>query len=425
MGSMELTTDKVYALPKDLAKVDYEGNILIINKQGCNWLVLNQKTYEIFTYLQNGNSIERALEEYDQELVFEVLTQIEAKEFEHTVTETMEEQGLFVYLTNRCNLRCKHCYMYSGEVNLDELEQDSWFRILEDFCSQGIENVTFSGGEVLVYPYWREILQKAKELGYQVTVLSNGILWSEEDVALIASSINEIQFSLDGYDEDSYESIRGYRGFQKVLHTVDEFLKRDVRVSIAVTPLYDELDTFIERFTKFAKGYLKEHPTVYIKFNMELIEGREVHISEEKNREYKAKVRAMVEDIYPGFFEDSFATNFDGRKRVKNCGYGGITIASDGKVYWCNRIMEMDCEMSIHKNSVSDIMKRAAELKKSTSVEQIEPCRSCAIKYICGGKCRLKYKKNQEGVLSVECTKADKERLYQKMIVSNEYFFSE
>ena len=72
-------------------------------------------------------------------------------------------EGLYIYLTNDCNLSCTHCYMYSGKPKINELEKEEWIRIIKNAKNNGITAITFTGGEVLQYKDWFEVVKFAKE----------------------------------------------------------------------------------------------------------------------------------------------------------------------------------------------------------------------------------------------------------------------
>ena len=149
------------------------------------------------------------------------------------------------------------------------------------------EGVTFSGGEITVYKGYKEVIMHAHQIGLQVTILSNGILWNEKLVKELSQYIDEIQISIDGYDKNSYFNVRQYDGFDKAIKCVELFNKTNTKVSIAVTPLYENLEIFIDNFEKFAQKFMKKYPNVFVKLNHELIVGREVHPTQKKIRHIK------------------------------------------------------------------------------------------------------------------------------------------
>lgn len=423
----EIDTNKIYNFPKELVIKSYRGVYLVIYTEGILWLVLNDdEELKAFKLLQEGYSIEKVMEMADDESVINVITQIEAKDFEHPKVAENKDRNMYIYLTNRCNQHCRHCYMFAGDVDFKELSSEQWISILDDFKKSGGHGVTFTGGEVTVYRGFDKIVKYAHEIGITVTVLSNGILWDKQKIQELGSYIDEIQISIDGFDKDSYFKVRLYDGFEKALQCVKDFYNFGTRVSIAVTPLYDNLIEFTENFEPLARNLLEEYPQLFIKFNLELIPGREVNVTAEDNKNYKRILRELVERLYPEYYTETFALNYENHIIRKNCGFGGISIAADGQVFWCNRIHELVSRVNILDTNFMDLFKESDMIAQDTSVDNTTECKNCDIRYICGGGCRLKY----YGIKEAGIHKGEwhyicdsKDVIYDKMINSNEFFY--
>lgn len=103
-------------------------------------------------------------------------------------------------------------------------------------------------------------------------------------------------------------------------------------------------------------------------------------------------------------------------------------IANIGDVYWCNRIHELRSTINILNISAEEVVQLSQKVKRDTSVDNTAVCKVCEIKYICGGGCRMKYDgikelDNHVGEWIYACE--GKDSIYEKMILSNEYFFEE
>ena len=255
----ELDLSKYYNLPKEISIVKHKDIYLAIYTKGILWIVLNnEEEKNVFLDLKNKHNLEYVFKKYAEEAVLNVLIQIEAKKFHNPTHIENDNKSICIYLTNNCNQRCRHCYMYAGDIKIEEISVKQWINVLDEFKINGIKGVTFSGGEITVYNGYKEVIMHAQQIGLQVTVLSNGILWNEKLVNELSPYINEIQISLDGYDKNSYFNVRQYDGFDKAMKCVEFFNKTDTKVSIAVTPLYENLEVFINNFEKFATKFMKE-----------------------------------------------------------------------------------------------------------------------------------------------------------------------
>jgi len=425
---VEIDLNKRFQFPSNIVIKKYDNKNLIIYTEGVLWLVFTDAELDVYNALASGFSIQETLERYDEDTVVDVLSQIEAKQFEHPIVRESHEKNIYIYLTNNCNERCRHCYMFAGDIHIEEMSSEVWKKVLCDYKSYGGQGVTFTGGEVTVYKDFYSILRYANEIGLTITVLSNGILWDDQSIHKYAPLIDEIQISIDGFDAESYYKVRQYDGFDKAIKTLITFSKTGVRTSMAVTPLYDDLDEFVQGFEPFAKSIIKNHPEIFIRFNLELLDGRDVRKTQIGNAAYRRSLSGLIERLYPNYYIESFPLNYENHTIRKNCGFGEVTIAANGDVYWCNRIHELSSHWNVNTSSLADIFAASEKIKLSTDVNHSSACQKCEIKYICGGDCRMNYKgiadaDEHEGVWKNTCPSGTKEALFKKMIQSNEYFF--
>ena len=131
-------------------------------------------------------------------------------------------------ITDRCNLRCRHCYI--GDSLHQDLSFEKILKILKEFEEiQGLR-LLLSGGEPLLHPHFWEINEVLRDHAFRSVLLSNGTLITKEIAKRLR--VHEVQVSLDGMKE-GHESIRGKGTFEKTLHSIDHLQKADIRVSIA------------------------------------------------------------------------------------------------------------------------------------------------------------------------------------------------
>lgn len=426
---MEVDVNKRFHFPSELVVKRYEDKNLVIYTEGVLWLVLSDEEKLVFDFLLSGGSIAEALEQFDEDGVVNVLSQIEAKQFEHPIVKEADEKNIYIYLTNNCNERCKHCYMYAGDIKIQELSSDVWMRVLTEYKACGGQGVTFTGGEVTVYKGFKEVLKMAHDLGLIVTVLTNGIRWDENEILECSAYIDEVQISIDGYDSNSYYEVRQFDGFDKAISTLIKFSESGSRTSMAVTPLYDNLEKFVVHFEPFAREIIEKYPQIYIRFNLELLDGRDIQKTQIDNEGYRRQIRTLVERLYPDYYTETFPLNYEGHIIRKNCGFGEIAIAANGDVYWCNRIHELSSKWNILTTGIKDIIEYSHEIKIKTDVDHSIVCRKCEIRYICGGDCRMNYPgirqvENHIGMWENVCPKGNKVAIYKKMVLCNEYFYT-
>jgi radical SAM protein with 4Fe4S-binding SPASM domain len=131
-------------------------------------------------------------------------------------------------LTDRCNLRCRHCYI--GDGLHQDLPYDTILEILREFEKiQGLR-LLLSGGEPLLHPQFWEINEVLRDYLFRSVLLSNGVLITRDIARRLR--VHEVQVSLDGMKE-GHEAIRGEGAFAKTLSAIDHLQEAGISVSIA------------------------------------------------------------------------------------------------------------------------------------------------------------------------------------------------
>lgn len=440
MFELELDLQKIYCMPKVICVEKIDNQYLIISPETANWILAkNENQLKIYNELSSGKSINDVIQNYSQEdfnNVLYILTELEAKNFENNKINYPQEHGMYIYLTNRCNQRCAHCYMYAGEKKEEELSTLEIINLLKEFKTYGGKVITFTGGEATLREDFSEIIHAAKEIGLTVGILSNGILWTQEFIDKNKKYIDEVQISIDGYDQKSYKLVRGSDTFNTALDTVNKLIEADIKVTVAITPLLNTLIGNENKYILFAKNLIKKYKNknFFIKFNTELITGRTIAPTIEENIKYKKAIKTIKEKCMSNSEEEDFALDHRNNTIFNNCGYGGITIASNGDVFFCNLISECTKQANIRQNSFEEINNLSKHARKISDINNLSPCNTCSLKYLCGGGCRIKYFKtlvkkniniNDNPAINrtLPCTKEYKDTILRLMIKSNSYFY--
>ena len=390
-----------------------------------------------------GHTIKAVLSNNDfrQNDVNYVVTQIEAKHLCNKKTHSAidEERGLHLYLTNKCNLCCPHCYMYSGKAYKDELTTEEVLRLISEYrlIAKG-GSVTLSGGEPTSRPDFDTIVKKSSDLGLEVKILTNGVLMTPERIDKLAKYIYSVQVSIDGFSEESNSKIRGKGNFGKAMSAVNEFLRHGVNTAIAITPPMETLHNNIEDYVAFAQTLKDRHKgePLRIKFTEELLQGRNLSPSKKDAAKYFRLMEEIQRRIYgPDFKVMSFVHSLQGNAIIDNCTFGNLAVASNGDVYFCARICDLPPIGNIRELSFQEIYRKSIKAEKASSISNLKPCCDCELRYICGGGCRIEEfpeltKRtsfddfDKESIPPMACPQSTKNGFYDLMIRSNKYFYA-
>ncbi|MBD6956085.1 MAG: tetraether lipid synthase Tes [Thermoplasmata archaeon] len=136
-------------------------------------------------------------------------------------------------LTNRCNLKCPICFANAnaaGYVYEPTFEQVvKMMEVLRNEQPVPTPAVQFAGGEPTIYPYFLEVVRKAKELGFaQIQVATNGVrIAHEPDFAqkMVDAGLHTVYLQFDGFKESTYIKTRGRPGFLKEKLQALEYLR--------------------------------------------------------------------------------------------------------------------------------------------------------------------------------------------------------
>ncbi len=261
---IEINTDTIIELPANLFRKEINSNTLIIAKDIGSWIVLfNDHQRYIFDLISKKISvgkIAKIVNDSKWEDFNFVVAQIFDRKFNKRklILNELSLKGMYIYLTNKCNLNCKHCYMFSGRKNNKELTANIWKKIIKNFKDFGGKSITFTGGELLMYNDWFEVISYTKEQGLSVTILSNGTLWTQEIIKKAAKYVDEIQISIDGISEETNAMVRGTGYFDSAIQTAVLFAQQNVRTKIATTPTMDNLLLIKKGYINFAKRIQKK-----------------------------------------------------------------------------------------------------------------------------------------------------------------------
>lgn len=146
-------------------------------------------------------------------------------------------------LIRRCNLKCKHCYSISGNVDFPgELGTRQVFEVMDDLKAFKVPVLILSGGEPLLRPDIFDISNRAKAMGFYVGLSSNGTMINDGNIdAIAAVGYDYVGVSLDGIGETN-DMFRGKNGaFDEALNGIRLARKADLKVGMRFTATMDNV----------------------------------------------------------------------------------------------------------------------------------------------------------------------------------------
>lgn len=138
-------------------------------------------------------------------------------------------------ITTACNLKCSFCHRANFEnefYNYQNIKQT-----IRLFREHEIENVIISGGEPLLHPHFFDIIRCLREEEFEIDVCSNGVLLDDNKLVSLKNVLSEISISLDGYEPERHDKMRGLKGaFEKTIISINKLIEYgfDVHITTVV-----------------------------------------------------------------------------------------------------------------------------------------------------------------------------------------------
>ena len=146
-----------------------------------------------------------------------------------------------------CNLACNHCFISCSPTNHthEYLSLEEVQRYLDEAVQLGVKEYYFTGGEPFLNPDMEAILEATLKLG-PATVLTNGLLLDPERCGRLAAIARasdysfDLRISIDGYDAEGNDPIRGPGTFDRILEGAQNAHRAGVNPVLTVTEVREE-----------------------------------------------------------------------------------------------------------------------------------------------------------------------------------------
>lgn len=174
---------------------------------------------------------------------------------------------LYLYITDYCNLRCRHCWVtpvWVGRIPPPKLPLQALKGAIGEAVDEGLSHVKLTGGEPLLHPEFSDMVRFIHELGLSVGVETNGTLVTEGIADLLCDVKANISVSIDGADSETHDLFRGVKGsFEKTVRAV-EMLRDRGSPPLVIFSVYrknmEELEKVVELCKEIGVRALKVNP---------------------------------------------------------------------------------------------------------------------------------------------------------------------
>lgn len=143
-----------------------------------------------------------------------------------------------------CNMDCKMCYVRMDKAQMESqgsmLSCEQWLEIARSAREAGVLFLLITGGEPLMYPEFRKLYTALTDMGFIITINTNGTLIDEDWADFFAERpCRRMNITLYGKDNATYADLcRNPRGFAQVSRAAQLLKERSIpfRFQFTCTP---------------------------------------------------------------------------------------------------------------------------------------------------------------------------------------------
>lgn len=311
------------------------------------------------------------------------------------------------HITDDCDQRCKHCYIFS-EKNRKQIDSMNWEQMQDtfynclDFCEvyNRLPYFYITGGDPIMHPdFWR-LLELIKDNNIPFTLLGNPF-HLDDDVCKRLKEYNcqKYQLSLDGMHE-THDWFRKPGSFDCTLEKIGCINRAGIRSVIMTTvsgtnikEVPDIIDTVVKAganvfaFARYCptveeantgmtpQEYRELLDTCHQKFREYEAEGCQTYFNRKDHLwtlyEYETGIFQIPEDAEDGMIYGGC-----------NCGNCHLTILPTGDIFACRRVQNSKVG-NVFEDRIADVW--VYQMEQYRDYDKFQKCSKCELKAWCRG----------------------------------------
>lgn len=141
-------------------------------------------------------------------------------------------------LTPCCNLSCKMCYVRKSRAEVEAegglISAEKWISLAEKCREKGMLYLLLTGGEPLTHPEFKKIYTAVRNMGFAVSINTNGTLIDDEMVSFLSENPPaRVNMSLYGSSRETYDKLCGVpSAFDKAMYALKAMKAAGITVKI-------------------------------------------------------------------------------------------------------------------------------------------------------------------------------------------------
>lgn len=390
-------------LPSHVKRIEKEGKILFFNPDVPSWLVTNSNGALLLSMCDGKASVtdivaalsdtagEKAAAQARRFFNEAIASHLFEEPLPGEVPVKQEYQELTsvqLSISDQCNLNCRYCYATDRKESVyPQLQMDDYRRLVDGIQEMSCNvEFTLTGGEPLLNPDVFNLARYIRRKGASVDVLTNGTLITEKNIEEVEAAFDKVSISLDGSTAALHDAFRGHGSHERTEHAIRllESHRVPYRLSMTVNRLnIGDVEAMAHKY-----GDRMNFQPLFPAGNAK--RGTDISIS---GVEYYEALKNATGVNPLGYCEATLDASQQ-RRRCK-CAVGGseISISATGDVYPCQLLHYPEFLMgNVHEKNISEIVSASSVVEQCAAmvVDNIEGCRDCFLRYVCGGACRAR-----------------------------------
>lgn len=306
-------------------------------------------------------------------------------------------------ITNVCNMHCEYCSVREAHSNSKDLDTKTWKKIIKKLADFGVFQIGFTGGEPTLRKDIFELIKYTKKQGCVCNLTTNGWVLSEHFVKnLKKNGLTQCQISLDSFNGDVHDKLRGKGSLQRVISAIELLQKQNVCVGIDCVVSKNNI--------KEIPDLIKECEKRKIEY-VTLIKLKKGDLSDEKFKELSPnylEYANLIESLFYRKNENPNVTidcgsvsnlqkglNDMEQKQVPTAGcpvgHNLISISPNGDIFACAALLKPKYKLgNVLSDDLQDIWQNNFLLKKLRNIKNnvYGKCSTCKRLDFCRAGCR-------------------------------------
>lgn len=251
-------------------------------------------------------------------------------------------------VTHDCYLKCVHCSSIAEADTRRQMSYQKCLEILRDATAMGVQEITFSGGEPILWGPLADAVKFSVNSGMKVALYTTGNVDKREAIfyELKLSGLHQVMFSLFGEDKVAHESITNVEGsFDVTLDAIQKCVELGLDTELHFVPFPNNYKSLRE-IAELGKGLGVKRISV-----LRLVpqgRGADKTVQPLMKKENKA-LRKLIIELREEGHEIRTGSPFNAlllRDRPQCCsGIDRLTVSPELKIFPCDAFKQISSQM--------------------------------------------------------------------------------